>query len=143
MKEPAPSGQYLFWLTFDEIVRIHNDLVSEQEVDTRGILSPGNLLVAVQTPNLSFFGIVPYEDLFQKAAKLMYDIITLHPFVDGNKRTGFQAGVVTLHTNHFEIDCPEEESINLMVDAAKGEKGYFELLDFLIKYSYRDPEAMS
>jgi len=141
LKEPSPSGQYLFWLTFDEIVRIHNDLVSEQEVDTRGILSPGNLMVAIQTPNLSFFGIVPYEDLFQKAAKLMYDIITLHPFVDGNKRTGFQAGVVTLHTNHLEIDCPEEESINLMVDVAKGEKGYFELLDFLIKYSYRDPEV--
>lgn len=140
MKEPALSGQHHFWLTCEEIVRIHNDLVSEQEVDTQGILSPGNLMVAVQTPNLSFFGIVPYENLFQKVAKMMYDIITLHPFVDGNKRTGFQVGVVTLYTNHHEIDCPEEESVNLMVDVAKGEKGYPDLLDFLNKYSYCDPE---
>lgn len=133
-------GESIFWLTFEEVVWIHNDLVSDQEVDTRGILSPGNLKVAVQTPNLTFYGMTPYDDIYKKVAKLMYDIITLHPFIDGNKRTGFQAGVVTFDTNDLEIDCPEEESVMLMVDVAKGEKGYSDLLDYLIQHSRLKPE---
>src|SRR5579863_6895459 len=43
-------------------------------------------------------------DLVTQAALYMVGIAFNHPFIDGNKRTGFLAGVTFLHVNGFEIE---------------------------------------
>lgn len=44
------------------------------------------------------------KTLFKKATTLLYDIVTGHPFVDGNKRTAFVATELFLRMNGKELD---------------------------------------
>ena len=106
---PFPIEEERFqWLTPEELLDLHRYLVSDQEQGTQGILSLGNMMMSLEAPNINVFGTVPYAELHEKVAKLMHEIVTLHPFIDGNKRTGFMAGVVTLDLNGYDIDCPQD-----------------------------------
>jgi death on curing protein len=55
------------------------------------------LLYALDRPWLVFAGHEPvYPEPYDKAAALMEILIRNHPFVDGNKRTAFVAGITLL-----------------------------------------------
>ena len=41
-----------------------------------------------------------------------------HPFVDGNKRTGFVAGVLFLELNGFDFRATEEDATHAVLDLA-------------------------
>ena len=69
------------------------------------------LLYALDRPWLSFRGAEPlYPEPHDKAAALMEIIIRSHPFVDGNKRTAFVAGVTLLRMlSGKRVNVPPEE----------------------------------
>ena len=46
------------------------------------------------------------KDLAHRAAILWYDIITQHPFLDGNKRTATEAVKLFLDLNGFKLNLP-------------------------------------
>ena len=48
-----------------------------------------------------------------KAATLLMDIIRRHPFVDGNKRTAFNAMIMFLKANGKELDVGDTSKINI------------------------------
>jgi death-on-curing protein len=43
-----------------------------------------------------------------------------HPFVDGNKRTGFVVGMLFLETNECRFTAPEEDATRAVLDLAAG-----------------------
>jgi death on curing protein len=43
-----------------------------------------------------------------------------HPFVDGNKRTGFLLGVLFLELNGFAFTASQEEAANAILALAEG-----------------------
>jgi death-on-curing protein len=49
----------------------------------------------------------------QKAATLLMEIIRKHPFVDGNKRTAFNAMMVFLKANGKELDVGNTSKLNV------------------------------
>jgi death-on-curing protein len=51
---------------------------------------------------------------------LDYGIIRNHPFVDGNKRTGFLVAYVFLSINGWELRSSEVEAVNAVMDLAAG-----------------------
>jgi death-on-curing protein len=54
-------------------------------------------------------------------------IVRNHPFIDGNKRTGFVVGVLFLETNGYRFTAPEEDAMRAVLDLAAGsldEKGF-------------------
>jgi len=58
-------------------------------------------------------------------------IVRNHPLVDGNKRTGFVAGVLFLELNGVQFTASEEEATQAMLDLAGGavdEAGFAEWL---------------
>ena len=59
--------------------------------------------------------------VFDLAAAYAYGIIRNHPFVDGNKRTGFLVAYVFLHINGWELRSREVEAVNAVLDLAAGE----------------------
>ena len=69
--------------------------------------------------------------LAELAAALTFGIVKNHPFVDGNKRTGFVAGVLFLELNGGRFMASEEAATKAVMALAAGEldeAGYAEFL---------------
>ena len=84
----------------------------------QGIRDQGLLESALDRPkNLYHYD---KADLFQMAAAYCYGIIKNHPFVDGNKRTGFVVMYAFLSMNGVELTASEEESVIVITGVADG-----------------------
>ncbi|MCL1833497.1 MAG: type II toxin-antitoxin system death-on-curing family toxin [Leptospirales bacterium] len=64
-----------------------------------------------------------YATLIDKAAHLLFSLIKNHPFFDGNKRIGVTAMIVFLKSNGIEINCTNEELVELGIGLADGSHG--------------------
>ena len=58
-------------------------------------------------------------------------IVRNHPFVDGNKRTGFVVGILFLELNGFRFQATEEAAARAVLGLAAGEIDEAGYLDFL------------
>jgi death-on-curing protein len=59
-------------------------------------------------------------DPCELAAIYTAGIIRNHPFVDGNKRTGFLIGVLFLELNGYRFTASEAEAARLVIELAAG-----------------------
>jgi death-on-curing protein len=59
-------------------------------------------------------------DLARLAAAYTFGIVRNHPFVDGNKRTGFVAGVLFLELNGARFAASEEAAADAVIQVAAG-----------------------
>lgn len=85
-------------LSLEQIIQQHV-MVIRVSGGSRGIRDLGRLEAVVAGQTQEFFGRVAYAEVIEKSAALMRGIITGHPFVDGNKRTGILAGLTLLEQN--------------------------------------------
>ncbi|ARM31158.1 type II toxin-antitoxin system death-on-curing family toxin [Prosthecochloris sp. HL-130-GSB] len=107
------------WLLEGVVLAIHDEQIAEHGGST-GIRDAGLLSSALARPqHQAHFD----NDLsvFDLAAAYAYGIIRNHPFVDGNKRTGFLAAYVFLHINGWQLMSSEAEAINMILALAAGE----------------------
>ncbi len=81
----------------------------------------GALDSALAQPRMAFGGEDLYPTAVEKAAALGFSLISNHPFLDGNKRTGHAAMEVFLILNGFEIAAPAEEQERVILQVAAGE----------------------
>lgn len=85
-----------------------------------GIIDEGKLESALFRPlNISNYD--RDASLYDLAAALGFAIIINHPFVDGNKRTGFIVMAVFLEINQVRIVASEVDVVKTMLEVAKGE----------------------
>jgi death-on-curing protein len=66
-------------------------------------------------------------DPIDLAAAYTAGLVGNHPFVDGNKRTGFLVGVLFLELNGYRVIASEEEAAQAVLNLAGGafdEAGY-------------------
>jgi death-on-curing protein len=59
-------------------------------------------------------------DIVELAAKYTAGIVQNHPFVDGNKRTGFVVGVLFLELNGYRFTATEEAAAQAVLELAAG-----------------------
>ena len=64
------------------------------------------------------------------AAAYLFDLVSNHPFIDGNKRTGSLAAVVFLEMNGVDVNVPEEQFQELVLEVAAGQSGKEEVTEF-------------
>jgi death-on-curing protein len=70
-------------------------------------------------------------DVVDLAAKYAAGILQNHPFVDGNKRTGFVVGVLFLELHGYRFTASEEAAAQAVLELAAGrmdERGFCEFL---------------
>jgi len=60
------------------------------------------------------------SDMIELVAKYTADIVQNHPFVDGNKRTGFVIGVLFLELNGYKFMASEEAAAQAVLELAAG-----------------------
>lgn len=105
------------WLTREVVFAVHEELL-ERFGGLSGIRDEGLLESALNRPRHLF----AYENpsLFEMAAAYAHGIVKNHPFLDGNKRTGFMAAYVFLGANGQSLDAPEEEAVERTLALAAG-----------------------
>ncbi|HYD87886.1 MAG TPA: type II toxin-antitoxin system death-on-curing family toxin [Vitreimonas sp.] len=106
------------WLGVDSVLIMHEEQIAEHG-GASGIRDFGLLDSALARPrNAWSYG---QDDLVALAALYAAGIMRNHPFVDGNKRTGFLAAYSFLYVNGLEIVASEAEVIVQCVSLAAGE----------------------
>ena len=109
--------------------------IIQQSGGTLGLRDEGLLESAVYRPQASFGGQDLYPDLFSKAAVLGHSIISNHPFVDGNKRVGFEAMRLMLRLNGYDLRASLDAKYEFVMDIAKGKLSEQAIADWLKQHS--------
>ncbi|TSC55567.1 MAG: death on curing protein [Parcubacteria group bacterium Greene0714_21] len=90
------------YLTKEQILLIHSMIIDETG-GSHGVRDYDAILSLESLPRQSVFGKELYPTLFAKAAVYARNIISGHPFVDGNKRTAMTAASVFLEDNGYKL----------------------------------------
>lgn len=108
------------WIQKQVILALHSSLISRFG-GIRGIRDEGLLESALARPQQLF----SYEEPShcELAASYAEGIVKNHPFLDGNKRTGFMAAYTFLAANGLQLAAPEEEAVVQTLALAAGEIG--------------------
>ena len=107
----------MLYLDLDEVLRIH-ELAIRQYGGSPELRDLGGLESALATPKQTMFGEELYPDLASKAAILVQLLVKNHPFVDGNKRTGFFCLLRFLSVNGFALLATNDELYQFTMDIA-------------------------
>ena len=75
-----------------------------------------------------------YPSKEEKGARLGFELISNHAFVDGNKRIGMYVMLSFLEMNGIRIVCTDEELVYAGLSVADGSMGYAELLEWVINH---------
>ena len=117
-----------------QIVYLHQQIV-QISGGSHGLRDEGLLESAVYRPQATFGGHEFYPDLFSKVAALGFSLIKNHPFIDANKRVGFEAMRLTLRLNGFDLRASEDRKFNFVMEIAKGNLTEQQIAEWLKKYS--------
>lgn len=79
-----------------------------------------NLLKSALARPLNFFAYDQQPDNSLLTATYTSGILQNHPFVDGNKLTGFVIGVLFLELNGYRFTASEEDSTQAVFSLAEG-----------------------
>lgn len=85
-----------------------------------GYISRSNLEYILDTVRDIGERIPRKQALVRKVAFLLYSIITMHPFLNGNKRTGYELAKVFLELNGYQIKPQPEEAYQFLLQIAEG-----------------------
>lgn len=80
----------------------------------------GLLESALAAPLQSFDGQMFYPTVVEQAAVLLEHIVRNHPFMDGNKRTGWRACHLYLKTRRMVLEAEPGEAVTFIEDVATG-----------------------
>ena len=103
----------------NQIVYLHQRIIQETG-GTQGLRDRKLLESAVFRPQATFGGTDLYADIYTKAAVLGYSIIQNHPFLDGNKRVGFEAMRLMLRLNGLDVRADLNVKYDFVIEIAKG-----------------------
>jgi death-on-curing protein len=121
VKEPV-------WVLRSVIEAVHEAQLAEHG-GASGLLDPALLESALARPlNLRAYG---QGDICMLAAAYASGIVRNHPFIDGNKRTGFLAAYVFLRLNGLDLTASEASAAEVMLALASGEMSEDEFAGWL------------
>lgn len=119
----------MVFLTLNDILESHLN-----QIDTyggcHGIRDIGLLESAIAQPEASFGGQYLHTNIFEMATAYLYHLVMNHPFVDGNKRVGLEATLIFLEINNENLNCSDEEFVDLVLKTTAGQVGKREIAEF-------------
>ena len=118
MKEPI-------WIDERDALALHDRLLALHG-GAAGLRDDGMLKSALARPQ-QYFAYAESADIIDIATAYTAGIVRNHPFVDGNKRTGFVVGILFLELNGYRFTASEEDAAQAVVGLAAGsldESGY-------------------
>ena len=106
------------WIEEEDVLALHERLLALHG-GAPGIRDRGLLQSALARPR-QHFAYDAQPNLINLAAVYTVGIVKNHPFLDGNKRTGFVVGVMFLELNGYRFIASEEEAAQAVLSVAAG-----------------------
>jgi death-on-curing protein len=106
-------------IDIQEVLVIHDTLIV-QFGGSNGIRDYNLLVSAINRPFTGTGDTEFYPTIHEKAAALIESIVKNHPFVDGNKRTGYVMMRLFLLNNGFDIQASQDEKYTFVIRIASG-----------------------
>ena len=120
--------------SLDEVLQLHNKSILDYG-GSNGIIDINLLESAIARPYQSFGDVEFYPSPFEKAAALIESIVKNHPFIDGNKRTGFLACYSLLYRSKFQINADQEQAYQFVIDIASSKISFEDIVYWLRKHT--------
>ncbi len=117
-------------ISLKEVLQIHQVAIDEFGGST-GVRDEGALQAAIARPFNGFGETEFYPNPSEKAAAILESIIKNHPFVDGNKRTGYILMRLLLMNYGKDIKASQEEKYNFTIKVASGQLDFDEILTWI------------
>ncbi len=114
----------------EKVLLLHR-LIAEETGGSIGLRDEGLLESALEAAFSTFGGVELYPTKEEKGARLGYNLISNHAFVDGNKRIGMYVMLTFLEVNGIHMDCTNEDVATVGLAVAAGEMGYDSLLKWV------------
>ena len=116
-----------------EKVLLLHQLLAEATGGSVGVRDIGLLDSALENAFSGFAGKEFYPTKEEKGARLGFNLISNHAFVDGNKRIGMYVLLTFLETNGIKLRPTNAEVARVGLAVAAGTMKYQELLDWILE----------
>jgi death on curing protein len=113
-----------------EVEHLHRILI-DSFGGSHGIRDKAALESAIARPFQTFDGKELYPSVLEKAASLIESILINHPFIDGNKRTGYTLLRLFLIQNEIDITASQDNKYEFVIDIASGTLKYEGIVSWL------------
>ena len=113
-----------------EVEQLHRILI-DKFGGAHGIRDNSALESALARPFQTFDKKELYPSVTEKAAALMESILINHPFIDGNKRTGYTLLRLFLLQNRIDITASQANKYEFVIDIASGTLNYEGIVSWL------------
>ncbi len=119
-------------IKFDkEKVLLLQQLVIESSGGSAGVRDFGLLDSAIESAYQTFDGVELYPTKEEKGARLGYNLVSNHAFIDGNKRIGLLVMLSFLAINGINLKYTDEDLVLIGFSLADGKMTYEELLNWI------------
>ena len=120
-------------IQIEDVKSIHSILI-EQFGGSQGIRDEAALEAAIARPYSTFDGKDLYPTPEEKASAIIESIVVNHPFIDGNKRTGYVLMRLILLNAGIDIHASEEEKYEFVIGIASGRMKKNAILNWIRKH---------
>lgn len=105
------------YIYLEELLRIHFQVI-EDFGGIHGVRDEGRLQSVINAPKQEIFGAGQYQTVYEKAAVYLRNIVSDHPFLDGNKRTAVTICGIFLARNRVSLIASPKELEEFTVQVA-------------------------
>lgn len=119
-------------ISLHETLKIHNLLI-DKFGGRHGLRDESLLHSAINRPFATFDHQDLYPEPIDKAAAILESIVQNHPFVDGNKRTGYVLARLVLLKFGLDIEASQQDKYDMVIAVSKGEWKFEQIRQWLMQ----------
>ena len=118
-------------IDIDNATNLHK-LIIDMTGGTSGIRDNALLDSALNGAFQCFDGKELYPSIEEKGARLGFNLVSNHAFIDGNKRIGLLVMLTFLEINKVELSFTDDELVDIGLSLASGQMPYEQLLKWIL-----------
>ena len=117
----------------EQVSKLH-DLTIRVSGGERGYVSRSNLEYLLDAVKDIGERLPKKQAMVKKAAFLLYNIVVIHPFLNGNKRTAFGLVGAFLEANGYELVPESNEAYEFLLGVASGRVSETEVEGWVVRH---------
>jgi len=120
-------------IKLDQAIAIHQVLI-EKFGGASGIKDRGALEASLNRPYATFDKKDLYPSPVDKAAAILESILINHPFIDGNKRTGYVLMRMTIMECGLDIKASQNEKYDFVIQVTEGKQDISRIKEWITSH---------
>jgi len=117
-------------IDYQEVLGIHQVLIREFG-GSQGVRDENGLKSALERPFSGFGETEFYPSPEEKAGAILESIVKNHPFIDGNKRTGYVLMRLVLMNFGKDIKALQDEKYDFVIAVASGQLDFQQIVTWI------------